>query len=480
MEKFYLTTTLPYVNSEPHIWHAMELIQADILARYFRKKLGNENVYLNTWTDEHGAKLYEKAKENWISPEELVDKYVKSFENFCEKFNISYDFFYRTSADYHVKHVYKIWNYCMQKGDIYKKEYTWKYCVDCEEFKTEKDLEDGKCPVHKKEPITISEENYFFAISKYKDKLLEYLDNNPEVLKPESKMNELKNFVRDLQDISISRKKEKMPWGIPVPNDEEQVIYVWFDALTNYLGTIWYADDKENFDQWRPWYQIFGPDNLRFQWAMWQGMLAWADLSFSKKLLCHWYVLDPNGEKMSKSLGNVIDPIQQLEKYWQEYVRYYLGAYMNTFGDWNYQEEELKNVINSNLADNFGNLLNRTINLANKKQVKINDFDNVDQDFKTEVDRLEKEAKRNMEDFEISSAYHIINKIGIYWNKYIDEKKPWEKDNSSEYIQNCLNNLSYLLHKLIDLYEPVLPESCNKARYALENNEKIVLFKKID
>ncbi|MBS8122297.1 methionine--tRNA ligase [Candidatus Vampirococcus lugosii] len=478
--KFYITTTLPYVNATPHIGHALEFIQADIIARYKRKKLGKENVFFNLGTDEHGSKIHQKSQEEGISTQEFVDKYSNQFKDFCKKFDIEYDFFYRTSADYHKKHVYKIWNHCLQKGDIYKKKYSAKYCVGCEEFKTEKDLINGKCPIHQKECITISEENYFFAISKYKEKMLEYLEKNPNILSPKSKINELKNFVKDIQDISISRRKEKMPWGIEVPNDNEQVIYVWFDALTNYIGTIDYASDKNNFEQWRPGIQIFGPDNLRFQGGIWQGMLAGADLDFSKKLLMHGYILDGKGQKMSKSLGNVVSPFEQLEKYGSEYIRFYLGAYLNTFGDGNYQEEELKDVINSRLADNFGNLLSRVVNLANKKGVKINDFEKIENEFKNKVDNIKKNTLNLMDNFELSSAFNEVHKLAILGNGYINDIAPWEKNKDQKQIQICLNNLSYLLSILIDLYEPVIPKFCYEAKKSLENIEKIVLFKKLD
>ena len=478
--KFYITTTLPYVNSTPHIWHALEFIQADIIARYQRNKLGKENVFFNLWTDEHGSKIYEKAQEEWVSTQEFVDKYADQFKDFCEKFEIDYDFFYRTSADYHKKHVYKIWQHCLDKWDIYKKEYTAKYCVGCEEFKTEKDLIDWKCPIHQKECKIVSEENYFFAISKYKEQMLEYLDKNSDVLSPSSKINELKNFIKDIQDISISRQKEKMPWWIPVPNDDEQVIYVWFDALTNYIWTIAYANDEEEFKQWWPWVQIFGPDNLRFQWWIWQGMLAGADLPFSQKLLMHGYILDWEWQKMSKSLGNVVSPFDQLEKYGAEYVRFYLWAYLNTFGDGNYQESELKDVINARLADNFGNLLSRVVNLANKKGAKINDFENIEEDFKEEVDNIKNKAIQLMDEFELSNAFNEVHSLAIFGNKYVNEQAPWEKEKDPKEVEVCLNNLSYLLSVLIDLYEPAIPLSCEKARKSLENQEKIVLFKKID
>ena len=282
-QKFYLTTTLPYVNSNLHIGHALEFVIADIIVRYNREKLGNDNVFFNIGSDEHGLKIYEKAKENKVNVKDFVDSNVKNIKEFCSLFNISYDNFYRTTDEKHIKNVYKIWDACLQKGDIYKKKYEGLYCVGCESFKLEKDLVDGKCPDHNKEPIKISEENYFFKLSNYKEKLLDFIDANPEWLKPKEKINELKNFIKDMEDISISRLREKIFWGIEVPNDPTQLVYVWFDALTNYIAAVGYYDNPKMLEEFWPGVQIFGPDNLRFQCAIFQGMLASAGYLFQKR-----------------------------------------------------------------------------------------------------------------------------------------------------------------------------------------------------
>ncbi len=376
MEKFYLTTTLPYVNADPHMGHTLEFVQADIIARYMRNKLGKENVFFNVGTDEHGLKMYQKAVENNKTPQEFVDFYSQKFVDFCRMLNISYDNFYRTSSEKHVKVAQEFWKRSLENGYIYKKKYEGLYCVGCEAFKTEKDLVDGKCPDHNKEPIQYSEENYFFKLSSFREKLLEYIDNNSEFISPKTKVEELKNFVSDMEDISISRMKKNLPWGIDVPDDPEQVLYVWFDALSNYIGAIGFPNNLDK-DYAENMYQICGPDNLRFQGAIWQGMLMSAGFNNSKKIIVHGTILGPDGVKMSKSLGNIISPFEQLEKYGYEAMRFYLASSFG-FSNSPYKEEDLVNLYNSLLADNFGNLLNRVIHLSNAKNVQINDFDNID------------------------------------------------------------------------------------------------------
>ncbi len=478
MEKFYLTTTLPYVNADPHMGHTLEFVQADIIARYMRNKLGKENVFFNVGTDEHGLKMYQKALENNKTPQEFVDFYSQKFVDFCKMLNISYDSFYRTSSKKHTKVAQEFWKKSLENGYIYKKKYEGLYCVGCEAFKTEKDLVDGKCPDHNKEPIQYSEENYFFKLSSFREKLLEYIDNNSEFISPKTKVEELKNFVSDMEDISISRMKKNLPWGIDVPNDPEQVLYVWFDALSNYIGAIGFPDNLDT-DYAKNMYQICGPDNLRFQGAIWQGMLMSAGFDNSKKIIVHGTILGPDGVKMSKSLGNVISPFDQLEKYGYEAMRFYLAS---SFGFINspYKEDDLVNLYNSLLADNFGNLLNRVIHLANAKNVKINDFDNVDASFKASIDEFVNKANAKFDTFEINEAVKEITGLSSFGNDYIQKEEPWGKEKELSEVEKILNNLSYLLYNVIKLYECIIPESCEKAMNALNTREKIILFNKIE
>lgn len=476
-KKIYITTTLPYVNAEPHIGHALEFVQADAVSRYFKSKLGDENVYFNVGTDEHGQKIFKKAQEEGIEIKEFVDKYAQRFKDFCELFFVEYDNFYRTSDESHHKAAQEFWNRCNENGDIYKKKYKGMYCIGCERFLTEKELVDGKCPDHGTVPEEREEENYFFKLSAYKDHLLQWLDENPDVLKPERKLDELKSIINDIEDISISRLKENLPWGIQVPDDPEQVMYVWFDALTNYAIAVGFGTDEDRLSQWWPGIQFFGPDNLRFQCAIWQGMLASAGLKHSSKLLEHGMILGPDGTKMSKSKGNVISPFDQQEKFGAEIVRFYLLTGISTYADSSYKEEDLVNMYNSRLANNFGNLLNRVVHLANTKGIKINNEETVKKEFKDKVDSIKVEVEKLYDNYEIALAGEKIDELADLGNKYITENQPWSTDiQSAELI---LNNLSYLLKTVIHLYTPIIPVSCSKAKDALEKSESIILFNKV-
>ncbi len=475
---FYITTTLPYVNANPHIWHAMEFIQADTIARYFRQKLWENNVFFNVWTDEHWQKILEKSKKEWLNVQDFVDKYANKFKEFCQLFEISYDNFYRTSDPKHTKVAQAMRKACQQ--DIYKKKYTWLYCVWCESFKTEKDLVDWKCPDHQIEPIKFEEENYFFKLSAQKDKLLKYLEENPDFIKPKKKLQELINFVKNMQDISISRLKKNLPRWIPVPNDDEQVMYVWFDALSNYVWAIWFPENQDKLNRFRPWIQICWPDNLRFQWAIRQWMLASAWLPFSKKILVHWMILWPDWNKMSKTIWNVISPFEQLEKYWAETVRFYMICGLSTYWDSAYKEDDLKNLVNNRIADTRWNLLNRVIHLANKKWINLNNYENINPNIKKGTDEFVQKYHNLMNNFELDEAFLIVHQLWIYANNYIDQTKPRNKELSHDEVQEILQSLGYILNQIQKMYYPVVPNLSQKAKLALENMEKTILFEKIN
>ncbi|MBP5204414.1 methionine--tRNA ligase [bacterium] len=479
-EKFYLTTTLPYVNAEPHIGHALEFVQADAIVRYQKNKLGKENVFFNVGTDEHGLKIYQKAKEEGVSIQDFIDKYAQRFKDYCKLFFVEYDNFYRTSSEEHSIAAQKFWNACAEKGDIYKKKYGGLYCVGCERFLTEKELVDGKCPDHGTVPEYKEEENYFFRLSKYREPLLKWLDSNKGIIKPATCYDELRKIISEIEDISISRVKENLPWGIDVPDDPTQVFYVWFDALTNYVNVVGYSTDEDRLKEWWPAVQLFGPDNLRFQGAIWQGMLESAGLPHTKMLLRHGMVLGEDGRKMSKSLGNVVSPFVQEEKYGGEVVRFYLLAGISTFADSSYKESDLVNMYNARLANNYGNLLNRVIHLANAKEVEINNESTVETSFKERVDSYKKTITDLYDAYELSSACEQIDALADYGNKYITEKEPWSKDKTLEECGEILNNLSYLLKTVTELYSPIIPVSADKARNALEKREKIILFPTLD
>ncbi len=479
-KKIYITTTLPYVNAEPHIGHALEFVQADAIARYHRQKLGDQNVFFNVGTDEHGQKIFQKAEEEKVTVQEFVDKYAERFVDYCKLFFVDYDFFYRTSSAEHAEAVQKFWNICKENGDLYKKKYKGHYCVGCERFITEKELVDGKCPDHGTEPELKEEENYFFKLSSYRDELLKWLDSNPEVVKPKVAYDELRKIINEIEDISVSRVKKKLPWGIDVPDDDSQVIYVWFDALINYIATVGFGIDNEKSKEW--WensIQLFGPDNLRFQGAIWQGMLSSVGFPHTKKLLRHGMVLASDGRKMAKTLGNIVSPFEQEKKYGAEIVRFYLLAGISTFADSAYSEQDLVNMYNSRLANNYGNLLNRVIHLANTKEVEINNESKVEEEFLKVVNEYKSKTEELYENFELSHALEEVDKLADYGNKYITEKEPWSKDLNKGDVEKVLNNLSYLLKVVTDLYYPAIPVSTAKAKDALEKREKIILFNKI-
>lgn len=484
-QNFYITTTLPYVNAKPHIGHALEFIQADVIARRQRLKLwdqlgsGPSKIIFNVWTDEHGLKMFQKAAEAWIPVQDFVDINVQTFVDFFEQFGIEYTNFYRTSAPSHRAVAQGMWNRCMEKGDIYKKSYTGLYCVGCESFKTPKDLVDGKCPDHGKEPVNFEQENYFFRLSKYRESLANYYKEN-EVLLPANKINELLNFVENMEDISISRTKESLPRGVPVPGDEDQVMYVWFDALSNYIGAAWFPDHMDQVADFRPGVQIFWPDNLRFQWAIRQGMLASAGFPFTRKLLMHGMVMGTDGNKMSKTLGNTVDPMEQLEAYGADAVRYYIIAGIPTFGDSAYKPDDLVNMVNSHLADGFGNLLSRVITLANKKEIKLSDdLSLCSQEIKDNLNTYTQTISDYFSHFDLYNAANSIHELTMSANKYINDIKPRDKETDPELAVQCLKDLGVLLYTLTMFYSTIIPKSSARAREMLDTMEKGVLFTKL-
>jgi len=369
---FYITTTLPYVNAAPHIGFALEIIQADILARYHA--LVGDEVFFNTGTDEHGLKIHRKALELGVDTQAYVDEYAAKFRSLKDRLNLFPDLhFIRTTDTKHKAAAQEVWKRCVAAGDIYKKQYNVKYCVGCELEKTESELVDGKCPIHPNLAIEfIEEENYFFRWSKYQQPLLEMYAASPDFVVPESRFNEIKAFVeRGLQDFSISRVKEKMPWGISVPGDDTQVMYVWFDALVNYISTLDWPQDEAQFEKF--WgtpaepnaLQVAGKDNLRQQSAMWQAMLLSADLPTSRQIFIHGFITS-GGQKMSKSLGNVIDPYAIVDEYGTDALRYYVARHLHPFEDSDFTMERFKEAYNADLANGLGNLASRVMTLAEK------------------------------------------------------------------------------------------------------------------
>ena len=368
---FYITTTLPYVNAPLHMGHALELVRADTIARY--KKLIGCDVYFNTGTDEHGIKIYEKAKEKNLEVKDFVDQGFETFKEQLKMFGVSEDIhFIRTTDEHHEKSAQEFWKRVSENGYIYKKNYEAKYCVGCESEKTDSELENNECKEHPGVKISIiKEENYFFKYSAFQEKLLDFYEKNPNFIVPDFRFNEIKSFVNNgLQDFSISRLKSKMPWGIEVPGDSEHVMYVWFDALVNYISTLGWPENIEQFEKY--WIngtptQYCGKDNTRFQGAMWQAMLMAAfgdDKHCSSQIVVDGFITGENGVRMSKTIGNVVDPRDVVNEYGTDALRYFLLREISSFEDSPFTIERFKDAYNSGLANGLGNLVSRTMQMV--------------------------------------------------------------------------------------------------------------------
>ena len=468
-DKFYITTTLPYVNAQPHAGFAMEIIEADVLAR-FNRQMGKD-VFFNTGTDEHGLKLFRKAQELGMDVQNYVDQQAENFKSLKDILNISYDNFIRTTDEKHVFAAQEFWKRCQANGDIYKKSYKTKYCVGCESEKTDSDLVDGKCCDHPTMEIEIiEEENYFFRFSKYQKQLLDLYGENPEFVLPKNRLKEIKNFVQGgLEDFSISRLKTKMPWGIAVPGDEEQVIYVWFDALINYISTLGWPTDMEKFEAFWPGVQIAGKDNLRYQSAMWQSMLMSAGIEPSKQIFINGFIT-VDGQKMSKSTGNVISPAEMVEKFGVDGTRYLLLSGGNFGEDMDITWERMTEKFNADLANGLGNLVSRVVKLGANLDWKILDSKQIIKDkFANYINKME-----------MGKALDIVNSLVKDSNKFIEDNKPWELAKTDEQkFADVMKKLLSDLNIISKLLIPFLPETSSKIKTALETKVAQPLFQRI-
>lgn len=449
-KKFYITTTAPYVNADPHIGFALEIIQADVIARF--KRLTGYDVAFGFGTDEHGLKIYRKAVESKKDPQSYCDEYAKKFDDLKKTLNLSVTHFIRTTDPRHIKAAREFWTRCFENGDIYKKNYKVKYCVGCELEKTDSELEDNKCPIHPNLKIEIyEEENYFFRFSKYQDKLLNLYKNQPDFVLPKHRLDEIRLFVeKGLQDFSVSRLKSKMPWGIDVPNDRDHVMYVWFDALIFYISNIQWPKSQKEFNKWWPVVQVAGKDNLRQQSAIWQAMLMSANIPPSKQIVIHGFITS-NGEKMSKSLGNVVNPFKLVTEYGIDAVRYYLLREIPPLDDGDYSDSRMKEIYNSDLANELGNLISRVTNIAEKDGLIIKE--SKDQKFNSVT----------IKQFE-SFQFNII--LEVIWgeikaiNKEVNDSAPWRKNSSERknFLEKSLKRINTLGYQLL----PFLPETSEK------------------
>ena len=444
---FYLTTTLPYVNADPHIGFALEIVQADTIARY-QRLLGNE-VFFNTGTDEHGQKIYQKSLEQDKDPQAYCDEYAQKFDNLKKALNLSYDAFIRTTNPHHIKAAQEFWLKCQENGDIYKAKYKIKYCVGCELEKQDSELENGKCPLHPTlELETREEENYFFRFSKYQQSLLKLYQDNPHFILPSWRQKEIVKFVEaGLQDFSISRLKTKMPWGIAVPNDPNHVMYVWFDALINYISTLGWPQDQETFEKFWPGMQLAGKDNLRQQSAMWQAMLLSAGLPNSTQILIHGFITS-GGQKMSKSLGNVIDPYEVVAKYGTDATRYYLLKEIHPFKDGDFSYERFEEIYNADLANGLGNLVQRVATMAAKNNLFVSEEKEAG---------FDKTMAKHLDKFEFHLSIEAVWKKIQETDQAINKTQPWSL--SGNKAQEVLTHLSQEVKAIAYNLQPFLPQT---------------------
>ncbi|MEK9160753.1 MAG: methionine--tRNA ligase [Patescibacteria group bacterium] len=468
MSARYLTSTLPYVNADPHIGFALEIVQTDALARAWRAE-GHE-VFFSTGTDEHGQKILEAAEKSGKDVQEYVDHYAAEFQKLREALDLSNDTFIRTTDARHVAAAQEMWKRCEASGDIYKKAYEGLYCVGCEKFLTERDMEGGKCVIHQKEPVLLKEENYFFRFSKYQDALLEYLSRSTSVV-PEWRREEALNFVKGgLGDFSISREKERLSWGIPVPGDDTQVLYVWFDALTNYISTLGWPEQGGNFEKfWTNGFvlQTAGKDQVRFQSLMWQAMLISAGVKATDTVFYHGFITS-GGQKMSKSLGNVISPYDLVTKYGTDATRYLLLRHVHPFEDSDVTWERLDEWYTANLVNGLGNLVARVMKLAEEHlpaPVAISE---------DEV-RIEAPFVAALDAFRFDEAVDLIFSHIQKGDEYITEKEPYKKvkvEETKEEAKKDLEKLVIHLAKVAAHLAPLMPSTARAIQAAIATNTK--------
>jgi len=459
---FYITTTLPYINAEPHVGFALEIIRADVIARY--KAISGFEIFFNTGTDEHGQKVFEAAQKSGISTQEYVDAFAARFRELLPKLGISPDIhFIRTTDAHHEKAAQEFWNRVYKNGFIYKKNYKTKYCVGCEENKTESELVNGRCSIHQNRELEIrDEENYFFKFSGFGDRLLALYDAQTFRVVPEFRLNEMREFIKHgLEDFSISRLKTKMSWGVPVPNDPDHVMYVWFDALTNYISTLGWPENSAQFEKfWKNGTptQYCGKDNTRFQSVMWQAMLLAADLPSTHTVVVNGFVTGDGGVKMSKSFGNVINPFDVVSEYdaitggrGAEVLRYFVCREVGSFEDSPFTMERFKSTYNTALANGLGNLVSRVMKMATT---------NIESPVAVGNNVFSAEYMKALEVFDIQAAMNLIWKAITDADQLIQEKAPFKMVKVDKAAgQAVIADLVSRVHAIAYMLEPIMPQT---------------------
>ncbi|OHA70964.1 MAG: methionine--tRNA ligase [Candidatus Wildermuthbacteria bacterium RIFCSPHIGHO2_12_FULL_45_9] len=489
MAKFYITTSIPYANAAPHIGFALEAIQTDVIARFHRQK--GEDVFFLTGTDEHGTKIQRTARDVLVSPQKYVDGIAVKFQELAKVLNISNTDFIRTSDQKrHWPAVREVWQKLQANGDIIKKQYEGLYCSGCEGFLTPTDLVDGKCPYHQKAPELVKEENYFFTLSKYADRLREILEKGQICVVPDYRKNEVMELIRQgLEDVSFSRPRTTLEWGIPVPGDETQVIYVWADALTNYISALGYPDGENFKKYWPVDVHVVGKDIVRFHSLVWPAMLLSLGLELPRTLFVHGFIT-VNGQKMSKSLGNAISPFELVEKYGTDAVRYFFVSELPATEDGDFSYEKFEKRYQGDLANGIGNLVNRVLTLASEISLStgrnsilssglpLND---------TSLNKLVKdiELSRNISLglFDFLGAINEIWKLVAYCNVYINDKKPW-LDSPNGWKEgkgkDVIDDLVFVIIRIAYLIEPFMPKTATRIREQIKTQVIEPLFPRLE
>lgn len=484
MSKFYITTSIPYVNAAPHIGHALEFVQADVFARYHR--LVGDETYFQSGSDENSLKNVQAAEREGVSTEQLVDRYAQSFIDLIDALNISNDDFIRTSVEHrHIAGAQMLWKLCAENGDIYKKNYRGLYCVECELFYDEEELVDGKCADHGTEPDVVEEENYFFRLSRYQDRLAKLISDGDLKVIPESRRNEAYSFVaRGLEDFSISRTRARARgWGVEVPGDPNQVMYVWFDALTNYITALGYASNAElygKFWQTNPdRVHAIGKGILRFHAIYWPAMLMSAGVPIPTTIFVHGYLTIDN-QKISKSLGNVVDPVDLVGKYGADAVRYWLLREVPPTDDADYTRDKLERRYTADLANDLGNLLNRSVNMLHRYRngtvPAAGSATREGEDLAQVASSVSGKLQASMGDeFDPQSALVAIWELVVRANRYVQESAPWTlakaeragDAEASQKLDTALYDLAETLRLVGEAVRPFLPDTAERIASAL-------------
>ncbi len=476
-KKFYITTSIAYANAPPHIGFSQELIQVDVLARHHH--LLGEDVFFLTGADEHGVKVARAAEEVGKSPKEFTNDISAKFRKLTKILNLSNNDFIRTTdKKRHWLAVEKVWLKLKEKGDIYKRKYKGLYCVGCEAFITKKDLKDGKCIFHQKEPENIEEENYFFCLSKYSKKIEKIIEEDKVKIIPQSRKNEVLNFIKQgLEDISFSRPRKDLKWAIPVPNDPSASVYVWADALSNYISALGYAENSNKFKKyWPANVHCIGKDILKFHGAIWPGMILSLGLLLPKTILVHGFIT-VSGQKMSKSLGNVIDPFELVKRYGTDPVRYFLLREIPPTEDGDFTYQKFEQRYNSDLAKGLGNLVARVITMAINSKLQITNHKQIP-NFKiqTIIKKTRTTYKKTLEVFKFNEALIAIWELISFCDRYIEKEKPWEKSKKQKQV---ISNLLLAVSEIARLLEPFLPETSKKIFEQLKTKKSKSLFPRI-